>query len=95
MNFQHQASRRGFLRQTGLLALAVSAVALLPRMAQAAWNKTAFFSAKTLEDAYKAGRHSPPKARTSRSSPPTSPKTARWRRSRRSARSPTPRRFPS
>ena len=53
MNFQHQASRRGFLRQTGLLALAVSAVALLPRMAQAAWNKTAF-SAKTLEDAYKA-----------------------------------------
>ena len=33
MTLEHQASRRGFLRQTGLLGLAVSAVTLLPRMA--------------------------------------------------------------
>jgi sulfur-oxidizing protein SoxY len=50
---EHQASRRGFLRQTGLLGLAVSAVTLLPRMAYAAWNKTAFDS-KSMADAYKA-----------------------------------------
>lgn len=48
----HQASRRGFLRKTGLLGLAVSAVTLLPRMAYAAWNKTAF-DAKTMADFYK------------------------------------------
>jgi sulfur-oxidizing protein SoxY len=53
MTLEHQASRRGFLRQTGLLGLAVSAVTLLPRMAYAAWNKAAFES-KTLADAYKA-----------------------------------------
>jgi sulfur-oxidizing protein SoxY len=53
MHLEHQASRRGFLRRGGLLALAVSAATLLPRMAHAAWNKTAF-GAKTLNDAYKA-----------------------------------------
>ena len=53
MPLEHQASRRGFLRQTGLLGLAVSALTLLPRMAHAAWNKMAF-DAKTLADAYKS-----------------------------------------
>jgi sulfur-oxidizing protein SoxY len=53
MNLEHQASRRGFLRQTGLLGLAVSAVTFLPRMAYAAWNKPAF-TAKTMADTYKA-----------------------------------------
>jgi len=46
-------NRRGFLRKTGLLGLAAAAVALLPRMAHAAWNKTAF-DAKTMAEAYKA-----------------------------------------
>jgi sulfur-oxidizing protein SoxY len=52
MNLEHQASRRGFLRQTGLLGLTVSAVTFLPRMAYAAWNKAAF-DAKTIADVYK------------------------------------------
>ncbi len=53
MTLLHQASRRGFLRQSGLLGLAISAVAFLPRMAYAAWNKTAF-EAKTMADVYKS-----------------------------------------
>lgn len=52
MIFEHRASRRRFLRQTGLLGLAVSAVTFLPRMAYAAWNKPAFES-KTMADVYK------------------------------------------
>ncbi|MGO9428958.1 thiosulfate oxidation carrier protein SoxY [Rhodoblastus sp.] len=52
MNLEHQASRRGFLRQTGLLGLAVSALTFLPRAAHAAWNKAAF-EAKTMADTYK------------------------------------------
>jgi sulfur-oxidizing protein SoxY len=52
MNFEHQASRRRFLRQTGLLGLAISTLTFLPRMAYAAWNKAAF-ETKTLPDAYK------------------------------------------
>ena len=53
MTLEPQTSRRGFLRQTGLLGLAVSAVTFLPRMAYASWNKAAF-SAKTMADTYKA-----------------------------------------
>lgn len=53
MNLRHQASRRGFLRLTGLLGFAVSALALAPRLAFAAWNKAAF-ETKSLADAYKA-----------------------------------------
>lgn len=53
MSLRHQASRRGFLRLTGLLGLAASALALAPRLAFAAWNKTAF-ETKSLADAYKA-----------------------------------------
>ncbi|MDE2578862.1 MAG: thiosulfate oxidation carrier protein SoxY [Hyphomicrobiales bacterium] len=46
-------SRRGFLRGASALGLAVSALAALPRLALAAWNKAAF-DAKALPDAYKA-----------------------------------------
>ena len=53
MNLGHQASRRGFLRLTGLLGLVTSALALAPRLALAAWNKAAF-ETKALADAYKA-----------------------------------------
>lgn len=53
MTIAHQASRRRFLRQTGLFGLAVSAATFLPRMAYAAWNKTAF-EAKSLTDVYKS-----------------------------------------
>jgi sulfur-oxidizing protein SoxY len=53
MILEHQASRRGFLRQTGLLGLAVSALTFLPRKAYAAWNKSAF-EAKNMADAYKS-----------------------------------------
>ena len=53
MNLRHNASRRGFLRLTGLLSLTASALALAPRLALAAWNKAAF-ETKTLPDAYKA-----------------------------------------
>lgn len=49
----HQESRRGFLRKTGLLGLAVSALTFAPRLALAAWNKAAF-DTKSLPDAYKA-----------------------------------------
>ena len=48
-----QSSRRGFLRHTGLLGLAVSAMTFLPRMAFASWNKTAF-EAKSVADVYKS-----------------------------------------
>ncbi len=52
MNPGHQATRRGFLRLTGLLGLASSALALAPRLALAAWNKSAF-ETKGLADVYK------------------------------------------
>ncbi len=52
MNFRHQASRRRFLHLSGLLGLAVSALALAPRLAFAAWNRAAF-ETKALADAYK------------------------------------------
>lgn len=53
MNFEKQTRRRGFLRQTGMLGLALSAVTMLPRMAFAAWNK-AVFEAKSVPAVYKA-----------------------------------------
>jgi len=53
MNVHLEASRRSFLRTTGLLGLAASALTLAPRLALAVWNKAAF-ETKTLADAYKA-----------------------------------------
>lgn len=53
MTFELHASRRAFLRQTGLLGLVASALTLAPRLALAAWSKAAF-DAKNLADALKA-----------------------------------------
>jgi sulfur-oxidizing protein SoxY len=53
VNVHQETTRRSFLRKTGLLGLAVSALTLAPRLALAAWNKEAF-ETKTLADAYKA-----------------------------------------
>ena len=53
MNVHQETSRRGFLRTTGLLGLAASALTFAPRLALAVWNKAAF-ETKTLADAYKA-----------------------------------------
>ena len=61
MNLEPQASRRGFLRQTGLLGLAVAAVTFLPRMAYAAWNKAAF-EVKSVAEVYQALGVSSPSA---------------------------------
>lgn len=53
MNLVNQTGRRGFLRQGGILGMALAAAAFLPRMAFAAWNKPAFDS-KSVADVYKA-----------------------------------------
>ena len=53
MNIHQETCRRSFLRVTGFLGLAASALTLAPRLALAVWNKAAF-ETKTLADAYKA-----------------------------------------
>ena len=53
MTLHLMASRREWLRKTGLIGALAAAAALVPRLALAAWNKAAF-DGKTLADAYKA-----------------------------------------